>query len=75
MMLLGLPCSKHQSKELNRRKKSVSFEETFHGGFGLPPDTYKRRDLIRFDVVVVATGYCCVIATWQGLFFELRPGY
>ena len=40
--------------------------------FGLPTDMYKRRNLISFDGVILARGYNRVVATWQGLFYELK---
>ena len=47
-------------------------KQRFTECFGLPTDTYIRRNLISFDGVSLAKGYSQVVATWQGLFFELR---
>ena len=70
------PSNQRQRKhELHRSQEESHFDwlkKRFTECFGLPTDMYKRRKLMSFDGVEVAKGYNRVVATWQGLFFELR---
>ena len=47
-------------------------KQQFKNCFGLPTDSYKRRGVYSFDGVLLAEGFNKVVATWQGLFYELK---
>ena len=47
-------------------------KKRFKDCFGLPTEMYKRRTLFSFDGVELAKGYRRVVATWQGLYYELK---
>ena len=47
-------------------------KKRFKDCFGLPTEMYKRRSLFSFDGVELAKGYRRVVATWQGLYYELK---
>ena len=59
----------HQSEEAEHFHW---LKKRFTDCFGLPTDMYKRRRLCSFDGVELAKGYNRVVATWQGLFFEIK---
>ena len=72
------PSSYHQAfkeSDVNEVHDTNHFDwlkKRFTECFGLPTDMYKRRRLVSFDGVELAKGYARVVATWQGLFFELK---
>ena len=47
-------------------------KKQFEQCFGLSADSYKRRPIYSFDGVKLAEGFNKVVATWQGLYFELK---
>ena len=47
-------------------------KKQFKQCFGLSTDTYKKRPIYSFDGVKLAEGFNKVVATWQGLYFELK---
>ena len=47
-------------------------KKQFVNCFGLPTDTYKRREVYSFDGIKIAEGFNKVVATWQGLYYELK---
>ena len=64
-----------KEKYVNEVHATTHFDwlkKRFTDCFGLPTDMYKRRRLVSFDGVELAKGYTRVVATWQGLFFELK---
>ena len=44
----------------------------FEKCFGLPTEMYKRRGVYSFDGIKIADGFKKVVATWQGLYYELK---
>ena len=54
------------------RKHFAWLKKQFEQCFGLSTDSYKRRPIYNFDGVKIAEGFNKVVATWQGLYFELK---
>ena len=66
---------RQRNHELHRSQEASHFDwlkKRFTDCLGLPTEMYKRRKLLSFDGVELAKGYNRVVATWQGLFYELR---
>ena len=64
-----------KERDVNHIQEPKHFDwlkKRFTDCFGLPTEMYKRRRLVSFDGVELAKGYARVVATWQGLFFELK---
>ena len=68
--------SPHLRSIENHRKLEANhlswLKQRFTECFGLQTDMYKRRKIFSFDGVLLAKGFERVVATYQGLFFELR---
>ena len=47
-------------------------KKQFEKCFGLSTEMYKRREIYSFDGVKIAEGFNKVVATWQGLYYELK---
>ena len=62
----------NMEESAHERKHFSWLKQQFENCFGLPTDSYKRRGVYSFDGVQLAEGFNKVVATWQGLFYELK---
>ena len=71
----------HRQHNERNQDNTIPFREPKHFSwlkdqfvkcFDLPTNTYKKQEIYSFDGVKLAAGFNRVVATWQGLYFELK---